>query len=171
MRQFFCQVIFMTEKENVPFTCMLTDAAAFPSRVAQPVDPNHGSHPGNACPGTPDPNLNLHRLANTGSWSVLEQHFCNEQGVGNLRPFRVLMCFSLFEGCWYCAFVDEDALYKRLPRRLKFSDGAKVFEAAKREHARLEDQTDLQEFERSLVSGHGKIWLHLTSEQRSALRS
>src|SRR5674476_509252 len=84
MRQFSCQVIFMSEKENVPFTCMLTGTAVFPSCYAQPaVDPNHGSHPGNACPGTPDPNLNLHRLANAGSWSVLEQHFCNEQDVGN----------------------------------------------------------------------------------------
>jgi hypothetical protein len=79
------------------------------------------------------------------------------------------MFFSRLEGQWYCAFFDEGAMHNRLPCRLTCRDSGKVNETARRGNAHLENPATCAKFQFALASEYGKIWLHLTCEQRSAL--
>jgi hypothetical protein len=78
------------------------------------------------------------------------------------------MQFVLRKG-WYCQFLEED-MKTPLPRKLTFADDRKIWEMAKRGGFTL-NIAGRQEIEEALRKGVGGIWLDLTAEQYTKLRT
>lgn len=69
---------------------------------------------------------------------------------------------------WYCQFLEED-LKTPLPRKITFSDEAKLFEMAERGGYRL-NLEGRQAIEHAIRNGRGGIWLQLSEDQYSKLK-
>jgi hypothetical protein len=174
----------MTHKDYAPFARRPT-AAVFSFTVSpNSLALSYDARTGNPCPGVPKPDpksryptmklhipafLERHVQSAWRSMLALLRSVPTQQSKQNPWKSRVLMCFSRLGGHWYRVFFDEGALHTRLPHRLTYRDVAKVYEAARRGHAHLEDAAARQDFESAPASGRGKIWLYLTCEQRTAL--
>ena len=75
----------------------------------------------------------------------------------------------MFRKGWHCQFLEED-MKTQLPRTLTFADDRKIWEMAKRGGFTL-NIAGRQEIEEALRKGAGGIWLDLTREQYTKLRS
>jgi hypothetical protein len=75
----------------------------------------------------------------------------------------------VFRTGWYCQFLEED-MKTPLPRKLTFADDRKIWEMAKRGGFTL-NIAGRQEIEEALRKGVGGIWLDLTAEQYTKLRT
>ncbi|MGD0797757.1 MAG: hypothetical protein ABR910_08540 [Acidobacteriaceae bacterium] len=80
---------------------------------------------------------------------------------------RIYMHFMLNRR-WYCQFLEED-LKTPLPRKITFSDEAKLFEMAERGGYRL-NLEGRQAIEHAIRNGRGGIWLQLSEDQYSKLK-
>jgi hypothetical protein len=174
----------MTQKEVAPYARRPATTAVSPTPSTCSFTSSDDARAGKPCPGGPNPDPKSSCSAKLSFCALLKQRVQSawrrmstllgstpsERSLESPYKSPVLMCFSRLEGHWYCVFFEEGALHKRLPRRLTYRDVAKVYETARRGHAQLEDLTARQDFESALASGRGKIWLHLTCEQRTALR-
>jgi hypothetical protein len=70
---------------------------------------------------------------------------------------------------WFCQFLEPD-LQTAFPRKLSFADVEKVRELAKRGGG-LPDLESASALERGIEIGRGGVWLNLTPEQYSRLKT
>ena len=167
----------MTHKENAPFEHDSAITVKTPLPSPSPSVPSHmdGADAPTRDPAATRPERRTFLVAlgqqiqkaHRGLFRLIRGAATKE--VVESGHYRVLMCFSSIEERWYCAFFDEAALYRRLPRRLTFRDSAKVYETARRGGANLADPATLADFKAAVACGRGKVWLDLSLEQRQAL--
>lgn len=183
LRQILCKVIPMTHKKDVQSpggpTSSVPSSITSPKRFTLSSDVPSGE----PYPKVPISDPHCAHPVKPMIWTYLGPQICSAwrdlarllrtspatQVSTSTRTCRVLMCFSRMGGCWYCVFFDEGELHKRLPRRLAFRHPEKIYETARRGHAHLDDPSTINDLELAVASGHGKIWLDLTCEQREAL--
>ena len=83
-------------------------------------------------------------------------------------PRRRIYMHFMMNKRWFCQFLEAD-LKTPLPRRISFSDEAKLFEMAERGGYRL-NLEGRQAIEHAIHNGRGGIWLNLTDEQYAKLK-
>ena len=76
--------------------------------------------------------------------------------------------FFMLSQDWHCQFLEED-LKTPLPRKLRVSDPAKLFEIAVR-GGHLLNLEGRQAMEHAVEKGRGGIWLELKQEQYAKLK-
>ena len=81
---------------------------------------------------------------------------------------RIYMSFML-RGQWYCQFLEED-LQTPLPRKLRFASPDKVVELVERGGG-LSNLESRQALDQAIEIGRGGVFLSLTAEQYSKLKT